>query len=1119
MAFDAGAIEASLTVRLDQFDRDMDKAEARVKRFEDGKHQVKISAVFDQSDMSRARQMFAQLDQSISKDAMSRLRSSPQGSVLGALNALFSPHPVTGAPTASQAAQQGLLGKMISGQGGGVGSTSGRNVIKDVIGVNDNAAKAQGAKAGKDAADAANTAAAAEARKSGGLLGGLFGGGASSGGKAGRAGDGGGGGNESFLDRGLLGAIGPGILGMGFLKSSIVGLGASAVGALPALGAAGLGVGAIGGGAALLLKSNTALQNQAKSMLKGIEATLTSAAGPLVKPLESAFSQLGGFVKQIGPQIGSVFKAVAPLIQPLTYGLEGLVGGLLPGLVSILRAAAPAMKVFAGFLGGLGADLGKMLSQFSTVIGPSSVLLKALLDLVSALFPFLGGLAQIMASVLAPAFVQFAGILRGLLPSLTVIAKVIAEFAGAVLVDLAGGLGIVAGILKAVTPAINQLAGVIGQVFTTLENKGVLAQFGDILENLAVPVGNLISSLITGLIPVLPTAVTLFSDLVNVLSQVGTSVIAGLLPPLTVLATTVLSAIAQVLPQIVPAFVALTQALLSPGLILAITNLVTQLARIITAVAPTVIVAISNAIISIITAVTQPGVVGAITDVVNWLADLIQKVPAPVLQGIALGLLGIAAAVKAIQIGNGVLSSLTGLVSTLKGIPSAVKGTLSKIFGGPGESAGTVDVAASGMQKAGDTMATAAEAMQKAADTMTGATLESDAGAAGAGAEDASGAEAGAAAAGVGGLLRSAFGTALIALIAGNIAGIIAKTVHPATGAQISAYQSAVPGPVQAVPNTLFGGPGNVASLLGPVWSPGAPRALGASPKGAGSEPAPGSAAYTSYQNQLQSSMASPVDRVWSTAYEDFQRDFAGKVTSWFTKSLPGFFTKSIPAVWSGDYETFMRQYGSPVASWFTSSLPHAFTGTLPRLVWSPVYEGFMRDIGSPVSNWFTSTLPSFFARMGGDVGSFFSGLPGMIGSALSGLGGELLSIGESAMSSLVAGMESEIPGGHGIGGAVGSALHAIGFADGGLLTEPIVGFGTRTGQLYTLAENEPEWVVPSSAMGSGPGGSGQAGPSSQLAENLYIMQPEGSTIAQAFNEIQYQVSVARMQGFIGAAT
>ena len=135
MAFDAGAVESRLTIDPSQFDRTLDAAGARVEAFEKGKHEIKISAVFDTSSLSRARQQFAQLDQQISKDAMARLRSNPQGSVLGALNALFSPHQVTGAPSASQAAQQGLLGKIVQAPGtGNAGPATGQNVVQAVTG-------------------------------------------------------------------------------------------------------------------------------------------------------------------------------------------------------------------------------------------------------------------------------------------------------------------------------------------------------------------------------------------------------------------------------------------------------------------------------------------------------------------------------------------------------------------------------------------------------------------------------------------------------------------------------------------------------------------------------------------------------------------------------------------------------------------------------------------------------------------------------------------------------------------------------------------------------------------------------------------------------------------------
>ena len=42
------------------------------------------------------------------------------------------------------------------------------------------------------------------------------------------------------------------------------------------------------------------------------------------------------------------------------------------------------------------------------------------------------------------------------------------------------------------------------------------------------------------------------------------------------------------------------------------------------------------------------------------------------------------------------------------------------------------------------------------------------------------------------------------------------------------------------------------------------------------------------------------------------------------------------------------------------------------------------------------------------------------------------------------------------------------GFAGGGVIPEPVIGFGTRTGGAYTFAEHGPETVVPGTAAGSG---------------------------------------------------
>lgn len=87
--FDAGAIQAHLDVELTQFDRKLTEAEERVRRFEDERHTVKIVPELDSTAFNRARQEFARFDQQVTRDAVQRARTSPQGSVLGSLSGLF----------------------------------------------------------------------------------------------------------------------------------------------------------------------------------------------------------------------------------------------------------------------------------------------------------------------------------------------------------------------------------------------------------------------------------------------------------------------------------------------------------------------------------------------------------------------------------------------------------------------------------------------------------------------------------------------------------------------------------------------------------------------------------------------------------------------------------------------------------------------------------------------------------------------------------------------------------------------------------------------------------------------------------------------------------------------
>ena len=561
------------------FNKSLDAAKAKVKAFESEKHEIKISAVFDSASLSKARQMFAQLDQQLSNDAMSRLRSSPQGSVLGSLNALFSPHQVTGAPSAQQAGQQGLLGQMMNSPAGVGTSTSGTssvNTVKDVLtgqkpgntSTTDTVRQVVGGDGPKDTttadevkehldeASAARTEADAKASgdRSGknwassfsahvsGMLSRLLGG--SSGGKSGGAsnlvtgllkGNGGGeGGIGGALNAGgIAGGALPGIAGVSGMAATVTGLGAALVSVLPAMTGVLGGLTAIGGGFLVLEKTNKSFAADMKATMTEIEGVFTEAAAPLAAPLEKAASQIGGYFKNLEPEFQAIFAGSGNLVQPLVKAIEGLVSGVLPGFLALIKAGGPVFDAFASSMSGLGKNLGSMLSDFASASSGSSVILSSLVKLVGSLLPFIGDLAKSLVSAVAPAFAAFSGALGKVLPALTPLMSVLGQFAGAVLADLANLLSPIGSLLVNLAPSFTTLAKAAAQVFTALENDGVFATLGNALENLAGPIANLVNALVKGLAPALPGIVSAFGQLANAVTAGLSAAIAGVANALT----------------------------------------------------------------------------------------------------------------------------------------------------------------------------------------------------------------------------------------------------------------------------------------------------------------------------------------------------------------------------------------------------------------------------------------------------------------------------------------------------------------------------------------------------------------------------------------------------------
>lgn len=269
-----------------------------------------------------------------------------------------------------------------------------------------------------------------------------------------------------------VGAGGGGMSGMGMLITGGV---VAALAGLPAIAAAAGGAAGIGLGAALLIGTKRVqgpLYQQFHSTLDGLTGVLRTSALPLVRPLAQAFTQIGRWAQQLKPQLTQVFGSVGPLVAPLARGLEGLVSGALPGFVRLMQAGRPAMQAFAGFLTQVSKGVGGLLGTMVSGVGPASTFLSGLGAAIASLLPFVGTLANILASTLAPVMQALgrslipglAGALTGVLVPMTPLLKSFGQLIGASL-ELTGGLLTgMTGQTNSLTGAFNGLADAVGKV-------------------------------------------------------------------------------------------------------------------------------------------------------------------------------------------------------------------------------------------------------------------------------------------------------------------------------------------------------------------------------------------------------------------------------------------------------------------------------------------------------------------------------------------------------------------------------------------------------------------------------------------------------------------------------
>jgi len=250
---------------------------------------------------------------------------------------------------------------------------------------------------------------------------------------------------------------------------------AAALAGAPAIAAAGGATAGVALGTALLIGTQQVqgpLYQQWHVMLDGLTGIMRTSALPLVRPLQTAFRQVGQWAQGLKPELVSMFASVGPAVAPMARGLEGLISGVLPGFITLMHAAQPAMQAFSHMLTQTGTGVGKLLGQLASGVGPASKFMTGLSSAVTGLLPLVGTLSNVLAGALAPVMQGLGGSLvpgltkslqnvlipmSPLLKSLGTLIGSGMELANAVLPGLTGQVG-------GLTGAFNGLASAVGHV-------------------------------------------------------------------------------------------------------------------------------------------------------------------------------------------------------------------------------------------------------------------------------------------------------------------------------------------------------------------------------------------------------------------------------------------------------------------------------------------------------------------------------------------------------------------------------------------------------------------------------------------------------------------------------
>lgn len=307
---------------------------------------------------------------------------------------------------------------------------------------------------------------------------------------------------------------------VGRLGIAVGGVGAlgAAAGAVVAAGAVGA-VAAIGGLGVAFAAQNAKVASSFTALGDHVQKTMQD----LAKPITPVLVQIAGDTREafddIAPQLGAMFKTVAPFLRQLANGVLSLIQNIMPGINALVSAAGPVITSLSVGFGALGDALSGFLTGLSSGAGGAAAALDGIFAIVGAILPVLGQLIGTLATALAPVFTALVPIVTTLATALGQILTPLIQVLGPVFTQIATALA------GALIPAIQLMADsfvalmpVIGPIITQIGD--LLVQAINTLAPLLPPLIDAFFQIVAALLPIIPPLIQIVSDLMPLMGDI-----------------------------------------------------------------------------------------------------------------------------------------------------------------------------------------------------------------------------------------------------------------------------------------------------------------------------------------------------------------------------------------------------------------------------------------------------------------------------------------------------------------------------------------------------------------------------------------------------------------------